>query len=109
MTKNYIVKHEYQVDGGFGDAVDCEDIVAIFNNKDDADLFVVRFSNSRIYDKPYDFLYYGELTVEEEDVITHEEFSSYMESLDKENLPWESFFKEQEEWYKERCARRLES
>lgn len=109
MAKIYIVKHEYDVDGGFGDAVSAEEVVAIFDNKDDADAFAIKFSNRRIYDRPYADLYYGGLTVNEENIIGHDEFPFYMESLDKENLPWESWFKNQEKWFKELYEKRQES
>ncbi len=102
--KIYQVMHEYTVDGGFGDAVLNQEVVAMFDNKQDAETFVERFSESRVYEKPYDELIYGELYMEEMTLISHKEFPTYMESLDKENLPWTKWFREQEQWYHKRLA-----
>lgn len=61
----YVVTHLYDRDGGFGDAVPCDDVVAIFFFKDEAEEFVKRYSNKHCYDIPYAYLYAGELEIEE--------------------------------------------
>lgn len=69
MAKIYQVFHRYAVDGGFGDAVPREDIIATFASYEDAKAFTERFSKPHVYDKPYAKLRCGELTVMESDVI----------------------------------------
>lgn len=69
----YLVKHFYAVDGGYGDAIPNEDTVACFDNKEDADAFVEKYSNPHVYDRPYAELTCGDLDVEELTVLSHEE------------------------------------
>lgn len=66
--KIYIVKHEYSTDRDFGDAILQEDTVAAFTNKASAEKFVERWSNSHVYDRPYDELY-----IEEMEVVNNED------------------------------------
>lgn len=65
----YQVVHEYEVDGGFGDAVSRQEIIATFADKGDAFAFKKRFENAHVYDKPYRELHCGKLVVMESDVI----------------------------------------
>jgi hypothetical protein len=60
----YIVKHVYEVDGGFGDAVGVEDVLCGFASKAEAETFVSKYANPHIYDRPYANLTCGELVVE---------------------------------------------
>ena len=61
----YIVKHVYDVDGGFGDAIGVEDVLCGFTNKAEAEAFVSAYERLHIYDRPYASLHCGELVIEE--------------------------------------------
>lgn len=61
----YEVKHEYDVDGGFGDAVSCSDTIAIFSTEEKAYEFVEKYSNPHVYDSPYADLSCGYLSIKE--------------------------------------------
>lgn len=74
MAKIYQVFHSYDVDGGFGDAVEREELIASFENKADADAVVERYSYPHVYDSPYADLMMGLLYVTEVEIIPHAEF-----------------------------------
>ena len=61
----YIVKHVYEVDGGFGDAIGTEEVLCGFTNKAEAEAFVSAYSKPHVYRRPYDNLTCGELVIEE--------------------------------------------
>lgn len=61
----YLVKHYYEVDGGYGDAIDRYETVAIFRTRKDAEAFVKKFEDPHVYDIPYDELRCGILYIEE--------------------------------------------
>ena len=63
--KVYIVKHEYDEDGGFGDAIAVSDVLCGFTNKAEAEAFVSAYSKPRVYDRPYADLWCGELVIDE--------------------------------------------
>lgn len=65
MRKIYQVIHQYDVDGGFGDAVPQEDIVAIFSAKRKAEEFVAKYIKPHVYKAPYSALYCGNLVIKE--------------------------------------------
>ena len=65
MNKIYLVNHCFDVDGGFGDAILQEEVICGFDNREDADEFVEKYSNPHIYDSPYASLECGVLRVEE--------------------------------------------
>lgn len=65
MNKIYIVKHCYDTDGGFGDAISQKEVLCGFVNEDEANAFVEKYSKPHIYRKPYDSLECGNLVVEE--------------------------------------------
>lgn len=75
----YLINHVYDVDGGFGDAVSCEDTMFATENKDLAEQYVKKYSNPEIYDSPYSDLYRHELIIKEYD----------LEEPDLERNPWE--------------------
>lgn len=52
-NKFYLVNHCFDVDGGFGDAILQEEVICGFDNREDADEFVEKYSNPHIYDSPY--------------------------------------------------------
>lgn len=63
----YEVEHQYDVDGGIGDAVRVSDIVARFDSEELANSFVKQFGSNEedgiVYDCPYNDLYCGKLVV----------------------------------------------
>lgn len=63
--KVYIVKHVYDVDGGFGDAIGEEDVLCGFASKAEAEAFVSAYERPHVYDRPYNDLWCGTLVVEE--------------------------------------------
>lgn len=81
----YQVIHCYDVDGGSGDAVDKSDVIATFENRDDAEAVCEKYSCTHVYKKPYDFLTRGTLFVREFEIVSHAEFD-----LDKigARIPW---------------------
>ena len=44
MNKIYLVNHCFDVDGGFGDAILQEEVICGFDNREDADEFVEKYS-----------------------------------------------------------------
>lgn len=70
----YNVYHKYDTDGGFGDAIPVDELVASFANGDDATEFVNKYSNPHIYNRPYNDLYCGELIICPTEIIEHSEF-----------------------------------
>lgn len=93
--KLYQIVHEYGVDGGFGDAVPCDEVIAITADKEKAEEYVKKYSKPIIYDIPYAELVAHILKVKEIEV----------KELDLDVSPFEgdSFFEERE-WLKERIA-----
>lgn len=73
--KVYQVLHGYETDGGFGDAVYCSDVVACFENENDAKAFCEKWDRTHVYEKPYDELECGTLFIQEMEFITHSEFN----------------------------------
>lgn len=67
--KVYIVKHEYDVDGGIGDAIGKEDVLCGFTSEAEAEAFVSAYEKPHIYDQPYDDLWCGNLVIEELNMI----------------------------------------
>ena len=72
--KIYSVFHNYDVDGGFGDAVGCTDLIAIFEKEEDAEAYVEKYNNPHVYEEPYASLYAGELTIKENEIVLHKDF-----------------------------------
>lgn len=68
--KIYTVIHLYDTDGGFGDAIEQEEVIGIFPTREDAEDVVKRFSRDYIYDKPYDYLHCGVLEIREQTLKT---------------------------------------
>ena len=59
----YGVFHIYDVDGGFGDAIECEDLICVFKTMEEATAFAEANANPHIYDSPYADLKCGQLEV----------------------------------------------
>ena len=84
--KIFNVFHLYDEDGGFGDPVGQEELIASFENKSDAEEFANLLSNPHVYDKPYADLSCGYIEVRELDVISHAEFDA--SKVDKAKYWW---------------------
>lgn len=48
MNKIYLVNHCFDEDGGFGDAIPQEEVICGFDNREDANRFVEKYSNPHI-------------------------------------------------------------
>ena len=59
----YRVIHDYDIDGGFGDAVSKQEIVTSFFNEEDAHAFIEKYEKPHVYDVPYSSLECGMLSV----------------------------------------------
>ena len=85
MEKIYQVVHEFYTDGGFGDAIWQREVVAVFEDLDDAKAFVERFEKPHIYDKPYDNLWCGQLEIDEVNVMKK---GVNLDEIDTEDFWW---------------------
>ena len=81
--KIYIIYHDYDVDGGYGDAVDQHEILWICKDEEEAKAYVERWDNPKVYDKPYASLYTNALHYEEHDLYEH--ITPDMAPYEKEN------------------------
>ncbi len=74
--KIYNVVHVYDKEGGFGDAVRTEEFVAAFENAEDAQAFVEKYSKPYVYDRDRSYvdLYCNQFAIVETEIITHAEF-----------------------------------
>ena len=72
--KIYNVIHEFDVDGGFGDAILNQEIIKCFMSKTDAEDFVDRYSKTHVYDTLYSDLYCCCLYIEEKEITTHDDY-----------------------------------
>ena len=55
----YAIKHGYDVDGGFGDAVTVSNLVGVvFASKEEIDKFLKKWDKPEVYDRPYADLYH---------------------------------------------------
>lgn len=67
--KAYQIIHCYDVDGGFGDAVHRIETLAIVLSEKNANEYVTKWSNQKVYSEPYDKLYFGKLKIEPIEII----------------------------------------
>lgn len=65
MKKVYAIMHQFDEDGGFGDAVYKEELIVVFEDKKMAETFIEKFQKPHVYDIPYDKLRCGELEIRE--------------------------------------------
>lgn len=65
MDKIFLIMHEYDVDGGFGDAVTQEEVLGYLPTRKEATEYVEKYSEPRIYGRPYMDLYEHTLFVRE--------------------------------------------
>lgn len=88
MTHLYGIYHEYEEDGGFGDAVHQSDLVAICESEELAHEYVKKHSHTVVYWEPYDSLTCGTLEVVDfkdmlvvtEDTIERSPFNEYWQN-----------------------------
>lgn len=59
----YLVQYHIDLDGGFGDAVETVKPVCLFRSENLANEYVKKHSKPEVYDRPYDELYRGKLSV----------------------------------------------
>lgn len=71
MSKIYVVKHGYDVDGGYGDAIYNEETVFVTSNKEEAEAWVEHWDHPFTYETPYDGLTCCSFHVEEMEVMDH--------------------------------------
>lgn len=67
--KIYKVTHFYEDDGGYGDAVGQEEVLALCSSMKDAKYIQKKLSNPHIYDRPYDNLICGQINIEEMEIV----------------------------------------
>ena len=77
----YNVIHHYDTDGGYGDAIPCEEVIATFSSYEVAKKFVERYNNPHVYDRPYADLECGLLGIKESNVFN---------SFDENDEKWKS-------------------
>lgn len=65
MLAIYQVIHNYDIDGGFGDAVSQSEVVATFTTRSQANRFVAKYAKPHVYYRPYADLHCGYLEVRE--------------------------------------------
>lgn len=68
MNKIYEVIHYYDVDGGFGDSTPTHETVGIFSEKEKAEEFVRKYNKPHAYEKPYCYLFCGDLQISEKEI-----------------------------------------
>ena len=90
--KVWDVIHYYDEDGGFGDAVETNEIIATFEDENDANAFRDKYTNEHVYDTPYADLYSGRLEVVGKEIIPHKEID--IEKLGFELLYGNPFFRD---------------
>lgn len=89
----YMVKHKFDVDGGFGDAIPQEEYILSFRDKSDAELFVKEFSQPHVYSKPYDSLWCGELVIDEINPVSYSEAKVTIEKKKRRDFVAKSEFR----------------
>lgn len=86
MKTIYQVVHFYTVDGGIGDAIDREDVIAVFEDRGDAEAFIERFRKPHVYDIPYQDLECGLLALNEICIYSKDECN--LDEVDTEHFWW---------------------
>ena len=61
----YLIIHEYDTDGGFGDSVPQEEVICGTENKEKAEEYVKKYDNPQPYAEPYSTLYCHGLRIKE--------------------------------------------
>jgi len=69
--KVYAIHHQYGEDGGYGDCVPIDELIAITSTAEEAIRWCKKHENPHVYEKPYAELECGYLYVEEIDVLDH--------------------------------------
>lgn len=102
MNEVYLVKHFYDEDGGFGDAIRTEETVAVFSDRETAEAYIASFKyhEPTVYDKPYAELSFGEFSIEPVPVFGDGKFPT----IDQENRFGYDFCAAQLSWYQKRTS-----
>jgi hypothetical protein len=96
--KIYNVIHQYDVDGGFGDAISQHKLLFITTSKEVAEQFVNKYTNPHVYDIPYSELWEGELVISEQTVIdTYNDIPQELIEWGEYNKTYQSVREENEE------------
>ncbi len=112
MGKVYGIFHEWETDGGYGDAVYRCDLIGVVNDEETAKAYVKKYKNPHIYDMPYDDLEAGDLTYMELESLTLDVSPAslgYSDRFDRsdphyhswvkrDDIPVEKARKEQDSW-----------
>ena len=69
MNHIYIIYHNYDVDGGFGNAIPRCDVVGCVSTKEEAIRWCKANENPHIYAKPYSYLVCGIYGVREIEIV----------------------------------------
>lgn len=86
MAKMYGIFHIYDVDGGFGDAVSCSDLLFVTDSEEAAEAYAQKWSCQHVYDEPYAELERGLLIVREVPFLTDEDASVSPFDFDKDEF-----------------------
>lgn len=61
----YIIHHIYDEDGGFGDAIEIDEVVGVLEcTPEQLDEWMEKYDKRTVYEEPYASLYCGELRAE---------------------------------------------
>lgn len=88
MKKLYQVVHNYDVDGGYGDAIPVSDVIMVFEDIEDAKAFVKRFAKPHVYYIPYAELVCGLLDIIEINVYEKDELDLDKVDPVEKNFIW---------------------
>lgn len=76
--EGYIIKHVFDVDGGFGDAVRTEVVCGVVKATEDEIIdFLNKWDKPRVYDRPYADLYDHHIVAEKIQIANLETFQPY--------------------------------
>ncbi len=92
----YQIIHRYETDGGYGDAIPVEEVIATFGSYEVAKRFVERYNNPHVYDDPYEELMRGLLEIRECQIL---------DSFDENDEAWkemEVHLNYVSRWYKKK-------
>lgn len=98
--KIYNVIHQYDVDGGFGDAISQNKLLFTTTSKEVAEQFVNNYSNPHIYEIPYSELWAGSLVITEQTVIeSYNDIPQDLIEWGERNKTYKSVGEENEDGY----------
>ena len=78
----YNIIHCYDVDGGFGDAIPTEDVIAtVESTEEDIQKWLERFDHPEVYDSPYADLYEHNYRAVPIEVVSIKDVTPYMDDI----------------------------